>query len=268
MHCVLAGPADGRPVVLLHGFPEFWYGMKNQIGPLASAGFRVIVPDQRGYNRSDRPVRVRDYTRTTLTADILGLLDALGLERASLVGHDWGGMVAWSTALHHPDRVERLAAIDIPHPVVFARALRRPRQLKKSWYILLFQVPRLPEYLLGKDRAAALVNLMRRGTARGALTDEDLERYRRTYTRPGAITAMLNWYRAAARYRSEPLGTRRPRMPVLVLWGERDMALGQEMARASADMCRHGRAKVYPGAGHFLQHDRWADVNADLLSFL
>lgn len=268
LHAVLAGPEEGPLVVLLHGFPELWYGWKHQIGPLAAAGLRVLVPDQRGYNLSDRPRGLSAYTQDVLARDVLGLMDAMGRKRAMLVGHDWGGAVAWWTTLQHPERVERLAVLNIPHPAVFARALRTPEQLKKSWYIAFFQLPWLPEYLLGRAGARRLVGLMRRGTREGVLSRADLEIYRQAYLRPAALRAMLAWYRAAVR---RPLGrprTGRPEQPVLLVWGKEDIALGWEMARPSIERCARGRLKLVEGAGHFVQHDAWPTVNEELLGFL
>src|SRR4051794_24743665 len=141
-----AGAGDGPPVVLLHGFPDFYYGWRHQIGPLAAAGFRVIAPDQRGYGESDKPEPVSAYALDTLADDVAGLFESTGRDRVSLVGHDWGGIVAWWVAIRHPERVERLAVLNAPHPISFQRYLRSsPRQLLKSWYTFYFQIPWLPE---------------------------------------------------------------------------------------------------------------------------
>ncbi|MGI8748579.1 MAG: alpha/beta fold hydrolase, partial [Deinococcus sp.] len=157
LHLVEAGPADGPPVVLLHGFPEFWYGWRRQIGALAEAGYRVMVPDMRGYNLSDKPCGVAAYGMEALTGDLLALLDARGYERASVVGHDWGAAVAWSFALRHPERVARLVILNVPHPAVFARTLRRSRaQRARSWYMFFFQLPLLPELLLRAGRCGLM----------------------------------------------------------------------------------------------------------------
>src|SRR5262249_191705 len=146
LHVVTAGPENGKPILLLHGFPEFWYGWRNQIPALADAGFRVIAPDQRGYNLSEKPKGLAAYDLNVLTQDMVGLLDALHIEKAVVAGHDWGGGTAWWLAAHHAERVERLIILNSPHGGAFSRAIRRDlSQLRKSWYFFFFQIPRLPE---------------------------------------------------------------------------------------------------------------------------
>ena len=267
LHVVMAGDPEGPKVLLLHGFPEFWYGWRHQIGPLVKAGYRVVVPDQRGYNLSDKPGSMADYSVGQLSRDAVGLIDHLGVERVKLVGHDWGGYVAWWVALQFPERVEQLAVLNIPHPIAFSRALRRWPQLRKSWYILFFQLPWLPEALLAKGGYAALLNLMKKSCRRGAIAPADLEHYQRAYAQPGALKAMLSWYRAAFRLRAERLRTRVVEPPTLVVWGQRDEALGWEMAQPSVELCRDGRLELIADAGHFVALDSAREVNASLLDF-
>src|SRR6266850_1305563 len=148
LHAVAAGPTDGPVVVLLHGFPEFWYGWRRQIEPLAAAGFRVIVPDQRGYNLSSKPAGVAAYALTKLVSDVIAIAEQLGKEKIFLAGHDWGAAVAWNTTLLHPQRVAKLAVLNVPHPSVMRKFLStRPRQILRSWYMFFFQLPWLPEAL-------------------------------------------------------------------------------------------------------------------------
>jgi epoxide hydrolase 4 len=268
LHLVEAGPEDGPPVVLLHGFPEFWYGWRRQIEPLADAGFRVIVPDQRGYNTSEKPDGVAAYRVETLARDVVGLLDAAGLERAAIAGHDWGGVVAWWLGLAHPERVSRLAILNAPHPAVMRRHLRSSLgQMRRSWYVLFFQLPRLPERFLARDGFANLARAVR-GGRRGTCTDEDLALYREAWAQPGALRAMVSWYRAALR----PAGGRLPRLrvgvPTLLLWGARDRFLGREMARPSVDLCDRGALEVFETATHWLQHDEAGAVSERLAAFL
>ena len=152
LHTVIAGPLDGPLVVLLHGFPENWYTWRNQITFLANAGYRVVVPDQRGYNLSDKPQGVHNYRVEALTGDIKELIHAFGREKAIVVGHDWGGVVAWHLAMHHPEVVEKLVVMNAPHPATYSREIREnPAQQRKSWYVGFFQLPLLPEELLGHD---------------------------------------------------------------------------------------------------------------------
>src|SRR5882672_9166962 len=146
LHAVTTGPKDGPVVVLLHGFPEFWYGWRKQIEPLAAAGFHVIVPDQRGYNLSSKPSGVAAYSLTELVSDVIAIADQLDQEKIYLAGHDWGAAVAWSAALLHPQRVAKLVVLNVPHPSVMRKFMKtRLRQVLRSWYMFFFQLPWLPE---------------------------------------------------------------------------------------------------------------------------
>ncbi len=265
---MLAGPREGPLVILLHGFPEFWYGWRHQIGALAEAGFRVLAPDQRGYNLSDKPRPLAAYSRDELARDVVGLMDAQGRERAILMGHDWGGAVAWWTALHHPERVERLVALNIPHPVAMARAMRGLEQLRKSWYMGAFQLPWLPEAFLSRNDFTPLLDLLRGSCRRGTFTDAELERYRQAFGQPNALRSMLAWYRAVVQRRSERLPAHEAQAPTLLIWGKRDAALGWQMAQPSVDLCRDARLELIPDAGHFVALDAPRRVNRLTLQFL
>jgi pimeloyl-ACP methyl ester carboxylesterase len=269
LHVMAAGPVEGPLVVLLHGFPEFWYGWRRQIPALAAAGYRVLVPDQRGYNRSDKPRGLRAYRTNVLAADIVGLLDAAGREQAAIIGHDWGAMVAWVLALEHPDRVARLAILNVPHPAVMEDNLRHnTRQRVRSLYAAFFQLPGLPEWLLRAGNWRVLTEGMRRSARAGSFTAADLRRYRAAWARPGAITAMLNWYRAALRRPPPRAADPRVHVPTLMIWGAGDQALGREMAPQSIALCDDGRLHVIEDATHWVQHDAADRVNALLLDFL
>lgn len=268
LHAVEAGPEDGPLLILLHGFPEFWYGWRHQIGPLAEAGFRVLVPDQRGYNRSDKPPGLSAYRLDTLARDVVGLIDDAGRDRAAVAGHDWGGVVAWWLGIHHPGRLARLALLNIPHPWVMRRTLREnAKQRKKSLYMLFFQLPWLPERALRKDDWALAVKTLRATSRPGTFTDEDLTRYREAWAQPGALTGMLSWYRAALRRppRLEP--SLRVTVPTLLLWGARDRALLSDMAPLSIDLCDDGRLVTFEEATHWVQHEEPDRVNGLLVDF-
>jgi pimeloyl-ACP methyl ester carboxylesterase len=268
LHVVTDGPPDGPPILLLHGFPDFWYGWRHQIGPLATAGFRVIVPDQRGYTESDKPRDIAEYGRDVLAADAIGLLDAFGAARAHVVGHDWGGAVAWWLAQQFPERVATLSVLNCPHPRVFGRALRENRtQRLRSWYMAFFQLPVLPEAVIRVGMRAMLRGLAASANP-GSFTDEDLERYREAWSHPGALTGMLNWYRAGARIPGSPPKSRTIAPPTLLIWGERDRVLGPELAQPSIDRCEWGQLERIPEAGHWVQDDCPGKVNALLLAFL
>jgi len=269
LHVTLAGADDGPPVMLLHGFPEFWYGWRYQIPALAAAGCRVIVPDQRGYNLSDKPPRVADYRLDHLAADVVALMDALQCERVSLVGHDWGGAVAWHVASVYRARIARLAVLNCPHPAVLVRHLRRnPRQMLRSWYFLYFQLPWLPEAGMRLGKWAPLRRAMRSMSTAGAFKDEDFEQYQRAWSQPGALRAMVNWYRAMMRTWRTPELPGRIEVPTLLIWGEQDTALGKELAGDSIARCDDGQLELLPQAGHFVQHDAAEEVNRLLVDFL
>jgi pimeloyl-ACP methyl ester carboxylesterase len=270
LHVVLAGPKDGQPVILLHGFPEFWYGWRKQIPALAEAGYRVIVPDQRGYNLSDKPKTVRAYRMDMLVADILGLIDALGYQKASLAGHDWGAAVAWELAIRHPERVRRLGILNVPHPAVMLNFLRRgdPEQLRRSGYIFAFQLPWLPEYFLRKNDWREMVRALRGSGKIHTFTDEDIAEYKQAWSQPGAVSAMINWYRAAARHWPKMKTDLCVKVPALMLWGMRDVALSHRMARLSMDYCTDGKLVFFEDATHWVQHEEAENVNQLLLEFL
>lgn len=265
LHTVQAGPEDGPLVVLLHGFPEFWYGWHDQITPLANAGCRVVVPDQRGYNLSDKPDDVSAYSLDELAADVVGLIEASGRESAHVVGHDWGAMVAWWVALHDPEAVETLTILNVPHPYVFERTLRRRLDQKfKSWYVGFFQLPRLPESVSRFHNWDMLVRTMRRSSLPGTFVDADFERYRAAWSQPKAFRSMVNWYRAAVRNRPPAMHTR-VTVPTLVIWGARDKFLRKSMARESVDLCEDGRLLLCEDATHWVQHEEPVRVSEAIL---
>jgi pimeloyl-ACP methyl ester carboxylesterase len=267
MHYVTAG--SGPLLLLLHGFPEFWYGWRRQIPALAEH-FTVVAPDQRGYNETDKPAW--GYEVDVLVADALALIDALGHERAIVVGHDWGGAVAWATAIAHPHRVERLAILNMPHPQVFADHLRsNPSQQRRSWYAGFFQLPGLPELALKANDYAAIEQMFRGTTPPGTFSDEEIAAYKDAASKPGALTAMLNWYRTVGRRGARGLFAgpeRRCEVPTMVIWGENDIALGAEMVDDLPKYVTDLTVHRLPGVSHWVQHQAADQVNRHLLEFL
>jgi pimeloyl-ACP methyl ester carboxylesterase len=265
LNAVAAGAKDGPVVVLLHGFPEFWYSWHKQIDPLADAGFRVIVLDQRGYNKSSKPSGVRSYALTELVSDVIAIADQLGQGRIFLAGHDWGAAVAWSVALLHPNRVAKLAILNVPHPSVMRRYLmKNRRQRRMSWYMFFFQLPYLPEAFFAASNfrrgAASLTGSSRPGT----FSPDDLAQYRAAWSQPGALTAMIHWYRAAFRHRAT-FSDRTVRVPTRILWGVRDRFLMAEMAQDSLRYCAQAELITFPEATHWLQHEEPARVSQLLI---
>jgi len=292
LHCAVEG--EGPLVLLLHGFPECWYSWRHQIAALAPH-YRVVAPDLRGYNESDRPDAVDAYRTDVLVADVHGLIEAFGQSRATIVGHDWGGAIAWLFATRHPEATERLAVLNCPHPAIMAEHLRRnPRQLLRSWYMFFFQIPWLPETLLGLNRAWAIAQGIRRSAVHAdRITDDDLEHLRDAASRPGALRAAINYYRAMLRtpearaglpawwqrfLYGSPVPSDTPRTrdewpritaPTLLIWGERDVALGPELVEGTETLITAPfTLRRIPDAGHWVQQEQPELVNALLLEFL
>ena len=265
LHYVTMG--SGPLVVLLHGFPEFWYAWRRQIGALAEAGFRVVAPDQRGYNLSDKPPNVAAYGVKRLVDDVAALIVACGAEKAFVVGHDWGAGVAWSFAMSRPEMVERLVVLNGPHPERLLRGLRHnPLQLVRSWYIFFFQIPSLPEAVARLDGYKFFLRPLREEpTNPEAFAPSDIARYVEAFSKPGAIEAMINWYRAMFRGTAVPVV--RTEVEALVLWGESDPHLDIELATPSHELVPNARVVFVPGATHWLQHDAAARVNEELIAF-
>ncbi len=269
LHVVQAGPKSGTPVLLLHGFPEFWYGWRRQIPALVDAGCRVIVPDQRGYNLSDKPKSVKAYRMDELVQDVIGLIDVLEYDKVNLVGHDWGAAVAWTVASQYPESLRRLGILNSPHPGVMRRFLQRDlEQLRRSWYFFFFQLPWLPEAGMRADNWHGAERALRGSGKIDTFTDEDFEKYKEAWSQPGAMTAMINWYRAAVRYPVSIQKEMRVSVPTLMMWGMQDFALSHRMARPSMDYCDEGNLILFPDATHWVQFDAADEVNHYMIDFL
>ena len=269
LHWVEAGA--GPLVILLHGFPEHWYSWRHQIPALAKAGFRVLAPDMRGYNLSEKPRGVRAYRPEVLARDVAELVRHAGVQRAHVVGHDWGGLVAWRVAMWHPAVVDRLVVLNAPHPGVMLRGLLRNGQLKKSRYILFFQVPRLAERRFARGDFALVRRYLRRDPVRaGAFSEQDIQTYVEALRQPGALTAALNYYRAAFRAAPLRLFESYPRIeaPVLLIWGERDRYLGRHLIDGTERWVGDLRVERIAQASHWVQADAPERVNDLLLEHL
>ena len=252
------GPADAEPVVLLHGFPQDGTAFDAVLPRLHEAGLRTLVPDQRGYSPGARPAGRRPYRLAETVADVVALLDAAGVERAHMVGHDWGGGVAWALAAAHPDRVRTLTALSTPHPAAMARALVTSDQGLRSWYMGVFTVPLLPERALLARGGA----LLRRALLRGGLPPARVDHYVARMREPGALAGALAWYRALPWGLREPVGT--VRVPALHVWSTGDAFLGRTATEASAaHVDAPYRLEVLDGVPHWLPElaaDRVADL--------
>ncbi|WP_435333878.1 alpha/beta fold hydrolase [Haloarchaeobius sp. TZWWS8] len=277
LHYVEAGDPEAETVLLLHGFPEFWYSWHEQIPELAEAGYHVVAPDMRGYNRSEKPHGVAAYCISELSMDVAELARQFD-ESVHLVGHDWGGGVAWDVAARFPDVVESLTIMNAPHPGPFERELRgNPEQRRRSWYMAFFQLPWLPEWFLTRKDCAVFEDLFGDAARReDAFTDADLARYRHAFSRPGAATSALNYYRALFR---ENVKDRVPFMrgdtarkqvdvPTLVLWGEADTALVPELTEGLDEWVADCRVVRISDASHWVQLDAPDRVTEELLDFV
>jgi pimeloyl-ACP methyl ester carboxylesterase len=268
LHAIQAGPEGGPLIILLHGFPEFWRGWIRQIEALAEAGFYVLAPDQRGYNLSDKPQNPAAYHLHELSKDILELIRATGRKKALLVGHDWGGIVAWWLGIYYPELLDRLVVLNAPHPGVMRKTLFSSLdQLRRSSYAFFFQLPWIPEAVSRNNDWELVEKALCKSSRPGTFSLQDFEQYRAAWWRKGAFTAMLNWYRANLRNLAQFPENLRVSVPSLLLWGTQDFALGQQMAGPSIDMCDQGRLVLFDQATHWIQHEEAEQVNQLIIEF-
>lgn len=269
LHVARAG--EGSPVILLHGFPEHWISWRHQVAPLVEAGFSVWMPDLRGYNLSERPAGRDPYHLRRLVEDVACLVRATGYPRAHLGGHDWGGIIAWTFAGAHPELLDRLIIFNAPHVRIYLEKVWRSPQLFRSWYVLFFLLPGLPERALTARNFRAVRDMFRRTPARaGTFSEEAIEQYVRALSLPGALTAALNYYRAALLSPGglELARAARSEAETLVLWGERDLALDLRLLEGLERVAPRVRVHRIPSSGHWVQNEAPEEVNRVLLAFL
>ena len=266
MHYVTQG--NGPLIVFLHGFPEFWYSWRYQMPFLAERGYTVVAPDLRGYNDTDKPRT--GYDVPTLVGDIAGLIKGLGQEKAVIVGHDWGGALAWAFAMSYPQMTERLIVMNAPHPQAMQRAFRTLKQLRKSWYMFAFQLPWLPENALLRNNAYEIGRMLKGAAVqKSAFPNEVLATYQEAMSKPGAMTAALNYYRQLFRH---PLRSAKNYtsigVPTLLIWGEQDIALGIELTYGLEQWVPNIQIKRIPDSGHWVQQEKPELVNMLMAEFL
>jgi pimeloyl-ACP methyl ester carboxylesterase len=260
LHYVEAG--DGPLIVLLHGFPEFWFGWRRQIAPLAAA------PDTRGINLSSKPEGFEAYGVDLLASDIRGFIGELGAESAFLVGHDWGGSIAWTVAMNHPEVVDKLAILNAAHPRKLSEGLKHPSQLRKSWYFFFFATPGLPEEVVPARDWHFFRHFLH--DANPPYTPGEIERYVEAWSQPGAAAGMINYYRASVRQSQKEAAAKiRPLdAPTLVIWGEGDSYLGSDLAEPHRDDVPNlDRVERLADASHWVHHDQAERVNQLLIDF-
>ena len=268
-----AETGSGELVLLLHGFPEFWYSWRHQLEALRPH-FHVVAPDMRGYNLSDKPSRVEDYRVDEIARDVVGLIDHFGASQAAVVGHDWGATVAWAVAQRFPERVSKLAVMQVPPAAVWRKNMSL-HQVLRSWYMFLFQLPRIPEWMITRKNMAAIERAFTNSVIRkGSFSATEIETYKEALRQPGAITSAINYYRAninrlASRASKSAASNDRTRVPTLFIFAEQDLAILPETVRGVAEYVdapfRELRIK---DSGHWVQNEAAQEVNAALIEFL
>ncbi len=266
---------EGRLILLLHGFPQYWYAWRHQLADLGNE-YRAVALDLRGYNDSDKPAGRHAYRMHLLVEDVANTIRHLAgpQGRAVLVGHDWGGVIAWAFALRHPELLDKLVICNAPHPARMRDELRRRSQLSKSWYMFFFQLPVLPEVAMTAGRCAAVGRAVRDSLVdKTSVTDEEIDHYRAAFGRPGVATAAINYYRnlitrRALRGSRRPSNHQRITAPTLLIWGEQDRALGVQLATRNEEFVEHLTVLRLPNAGHFVQEERPREVNEAIRTFL
>lgn len=266
LHYVTQG--EGPLMLMLHGFPEFWYSWRHQI-PEFAKDFKVVALDLRGYNDSDKPADQSAYVMAEFIKDVEGVIKGLGYDHCVLVGHDWGGAIAWNFAYAHPEMVERLIVLNLPHPAKFASGLRTPQQLLRSSYIFFFQLPFIPELLLqSSDYQAIETAFTGMAVNKSTFSKEDLQAYKDAAAKPGAMTAMLNYYRNIFQQGMLSGDWGILEIPTLMIWGENDTALGKELTYGTQAYVRNFQIKYIPNCSHWVQQEQPQLVNQYMREFL
>lgn len=265
LHYVTQG--EGPLMLMLHGFPEFWYSWRHQI-PEFAKDYKVVALDLRGYNESEKPPQQSAYVMSEFIKDVKGVIQGLGYDRCVLVGHDWGGMIAWHFAYTHPEMLERMIVLNIPHPAKLAEGLRTPQQLLRSWYVFFFQLPMLPELLIQSSDYQVIESALKGMTIKkSTFTSADIEAYKDAASRRGSLTAMINYYRNALT-NLKPQNWSILQVPTLMIWGEEDKALGKELTYETQTYVRDFSIRYIPNCSHWVQQEQPEFVNQYMQEFL
>jgi epoxide hydrolase 4 len=266
LHSYEQGVAGNNIIIFLHGFPEYGGAWQKQLNFMAQNGYYAIAPDQRGYNLSSKCKEVKAYLIDHLIADILALINKLTTNQVTLVGHDWGGAVAWELTIRFPDLLNRLVIMNMPHPAVMAQTLKsNPKQIRKSWYMGLFQFPVLPELICRSRNYKLLEHSLTSTSNKTTFSEEEIANYKNAWRQPGALTSMINWYRAAKYYSSKDIIIN---IPTLIIWGKNDHFLNAGMAQSSIERCTNGKLVMMNDATHWLHHEKPDQVNRLILDFI
>ncbi|MBF2016893.1 MAG: alpha/beta hydrolase [Rivularia sp. T60_A2020_040] len=266
LHYVTQG--SGSLMLMLHGFPEFWYSWRHQI-PEFAANFQVVAPDLRGYNDSEKPASQAAYVMNELVRDVEGIIRGLGYEKCVLVAHDWGGAIAWNFAYDYPEMVERLIIMNCPHLAKFSEGLRTPQQLLRSWYMFFFQLPLIPELFLQAQDYQFIENAFK-GMAinKSAFSKQDIDAYKDAAAKRGALTSMINYYRNLFNSATFNRNWSILEVPTLMIWGEEDTALGKELTYGTEAYVKDFQIKYIPNCSHWIQQEQPQLVNQYIRDFL
>lgn len=266
LHYVTQG--SGPLMLMLHGFPEFWYSWRYQI-PEFAQDYKVVALDLRGYNESDKPEERFAYVMAEFVKDIEEVIKELGYEKCILVGHDWGGAIAWCFGYAHPEMIEKLIIMNIPHPAKFMEGLGTPKQLLRSWYIFFFQLPFFPEFIFEFDDYQAIASAFKNmAVDKSAFTQADLEAYKYAAAKRGALTSMINYYRNifSGLLNQQEWGVLR--IPTLMIWGKNDRALGIELTYGTEEYVESCQIRYIPNCSHWVQQEQPELVNKYMREFL
>ncbi|MBV6626422.1 MAG: alpha/beta hydrolase [Rivularia sp. (in: Bacteria)] len=266
LHYVTQG--SGPLMLMLHGFPEFWYSWRYQI-PEFAADFKVVAPDLRGYNDSDKPSEQSAYVMKEFVKDVEGMIRGLGYEKCVLVGHDWGGGIAWNFAYAYPQMVERLIVMNHPHYAKLSEGFRTPQQLRRSWYVFLFQLPIIPElFVQSQDYKFIEDAFLGMAVDKSTFTKEDIDAYKNAIKKPGALSATINYYRNVFSTQMLNQNWSILEVPTLMIWGEEDTALGKELTYATQDYVKDFQIRYIPNCSHWVQQEQPQLVNQYMREFL
>jgi pimeloyl-ACP methyl ester carboxylesterase len=266
LHALQEGQDNHEIIIFLHGFPEFSYAWHEQLPFFAGKGFNALAPDLRGYNLSSKPKGIKPYVVDNMVADIAALIRRLTSQKVTLVGHDWGGGVAWVLAMQHPELLKKLVILNMPHLQVMLNNLKHnPKQILKSWYAAFFQLPFIPEWICRIYNYHFLKNSLLKTANPRTFSRQDMQQYRNAWRQPYALTAMINWYRA---FKQDAVKSyTKVTVPTLLIWGKKDAALSAEMAQQSIAQCTNGKLVFLNDATHWLHHEKPNEINQLIWGF-
>lgn len=266
LHSFEEGELGRKIIIFLHGFPEYGGAWRKQLSFMAQNGYHAIAPDQRGYNLSSKLKRTKLYLIDKLVADIVALIHQLTTTRVILVGHDWGGGVAWELAMRHQELLRELVILNMPHPAVMVYNLKNsPKQMGKSWYTGFFQLPWLPEVICKSFDFKYLERSLISTANKNTFSKDQIDQYKQAWRQPYALTSMINWYRAFKYYSVKDEAVN---VPTLIIWGVKDQFLNVEMAQSSLERCTNGKLFLLEDATHWLHHEKAEEINPMILNFI